>query len=209
MATEKHTIAVLGAGNVGGTLGPKWIEAGHQVAFGVSDPNGKHAQALRDKMGDKAVIGTVDTALSNNPEIVVLALPGAAVEPVITQYAKQLDGRIVIDVSNRSMGTGTMNSFDTLHKQVPNALPFRAFNTYGMPNFAQPFSQGTVSLFYCGPDGDARTTVEQLITDVGSEPVYVGGVDQVEVVDGLGRLWFALVMGQKRGMHTALKLLTD
>ncbi len=46
MATEKHTIAVLGAGNIGGTLGPKWIAAGHQVVFGVNDPNGKNAQRL-------------------------------------------------------------------------------------------------------------------------------------------------------------------
>ena len=210
MATEKLTITVLGAGNIGGTLGPKWVDAGHQVVFGVSDPNGKHAQAVRGKLGDKAVIGTVEEALGNNPEIVVLALPGPVLDTIITNHAKQLDGRIIIDASNRSMGTGTMNSFDALHKQVPNAVPFRAFNIYGAINFAQPqFAQGIVSLFFCGPDGDARSKIEQLITDVGPEPIYVGGVDQVEVVDGVGKLWFALAMGQKRGMHVALKLLTN
>ena len=38
MATEKLTGAVLGAGNVGGTLGGKWIAAGHRVVFAESDP---------------------------------------------------------------------------------------------------------------------------------------------------------------------------
>ncbi len=210
MATEKRTIAVLGAGNIGGTLGPKWVEAGHQVVFGVSDPNGKHAQTLRSKLGDKAVIGTAEDALGHNPEVVLLALPGPVVDTIITDYAKQLDGRIIIDAANRSLGNETMNSFKTLREQTPNALPFRAFNIYGSINFEQPqFAQGTVSLFFCGPDGDARAKVEQLITDVGPEPVYVGGVDQVGVVDGVTKLWVALVMGQKRGGHTALKLLTN
>ena len=30
-------IAVLGAGNIGGTLGKKWLAAGHEVVFGVRD----------------------------------------------------------------------------------------------------------------------------------------------------------------------------
>ena len=50
MTAGKLTIAVLGAGNIGSTLGRKWVAAGHQVAFGVNDPNGKHAQALRTEL---------------------------------------------------------------------------------------------------------------------------------------------------------------
>ncbi|MBA2677195.1 MAG: NAD(P)-binding domain-containing protein [Ktedonobacteraceae bacterium] len=208
MATEKQTIAVLGASNIGGTLGRKWVAAGHRVFFGVNDPNGKNAQSLRSDLGDKAVIGSVADALSNNPDVVELALPGTVVDEIISTYAKQLDGRIIIDSTNR-MGSSTMNSFETLHKQTPNAQTFRAFNTYGAVNFANPqFPQGTASLFYCGPNGDARTKVEQLITDIGPEPVYIGGVDQVNVVDGVAQLWLALAFGQKRGPNFAFKILT-
>ena len=56
-------IVVLGAGNIGGTLGRKWSTAGHQVTFGVSDPNGPLSQALRAELGDKIKIGTVADAL--------------------------------------------------------------------------------------------------------------------------------------------------
>lgn len=207
MSVEKLKIAVLGAGNIGGTVGRKWIAAGHQVVFGVSDQNGKHAQSLRSDLGDKAVIGSISDALSNNPDVVLLALPGPVVDTIISTYAKQLDGRIIIDAENR-MGSETMNGFGTLREYTPNAQPFRAFNTYGSVNFANPrFDQGVVSVFFCGPDGDARTKVEQLITDVGPEPVYVGGVDQVNVVDGITQLWFALAFGQKQGSHLAFKLL--
>ncbi len=31
-------IAILGAGDIGGTLGRKWARAGHTIAFGVKNP---------------------------------------------------------------------------------------------------------------------------------------------------------------------------
>src|SRR5947209_3591830 len=65
MTTGKLKIAVLGAGNIGGTLGRKWAEAGHQVFFGVNDPNGKNAQKLRSELGNKVTIGTASEALSS------------------------------------------------------------------------------------------------------------------------------------------------
>ncbi|HEV2582554.1 MAG TPA: NAD(P)-binding domain-containing protein, partial [Ktedonobacteraceae bacterium] len=61
-------ITVLGAGNIGGTLGRKWATAGHQVAFGVSDPNGERAQKLRGELGDTVSIGSVAEALSTSPD---------------------------------------------------------------------------------------------------------------------------------------------
>src|SRR5436305_1013497 len=109
MTTRTLHIAVLGAGNIGGTLGRKWGAAGHKVAFGVNDPNGKNAQKLRSELGDKVIIGSVAEALSTNPEVVVMAVPGTAMDATITQYANQLDSRIIIDTANR-MGGGPMNS---------------------------------------------------------------------------------------------------
>jgi len=207
MVTERQTVAVLGAGNIGSKLGRKWITRGHQVVFGVSDPKGKNAQRLRSDLGEKAVIGSVTDALSRNPEIVVMAVPATAMDTIVPTYAKQLDGRIIIDVTNR-MGSQTMNSFELLREQLPDALLFRAFNTYGGVNLENPqFAQSVATLFFCGPDGDARAKVEQLITDVGPEPAYIGGVEQVNVVDGVTQLWFALVFGQKRGQHLAFKIL--
>src|SRR2546428_861700 len=127
MMTGKLTIAVLGAGNIGGTLGRKWVAAGHRVAFGVSNPNGKHAQTLRSELGDKVTIGSVDDALNSNPDVVVMAIPGTAMDATITQYANRLDGRTIIDTANR-MGGGPMNSFATFQQHTPRARVFRAFN---------------------------------------------------------------------------------
>ena len=208
MSTTPLTIAVLGAGNIGGTLGRKWCAAGHQVAFGVSDPNGKNAQALRADLGDRVTIGTVDEALATNPGIVVMALPGVQMDALITKHAAQLDGRIIVDTANR-LDAGPLNSFATLHQHTPGAHLFRAFNTLGWENFANPIFNGVqADLFYCGPKGEAGAQVERLIADVGLNPVWLGDDEQVSLVDAIGKLWLTLVFGQGKDRNLAFKMLT-
>jgi predicted dinucleotide-binding enzyme len=207
MATENLNIAVLGAGNIGGTIGRKWVNAGYQVAFGVNDPDGKNAQALRSELGDRVQIGTVADALGGNPDVVLMSLPGAVMESTIAQYAAQLDGRIIIDATNK-MGALAMHSFGSLQQYAPAARIYRAFNTYGYENFANPEFDGVqADLFFCGTPGDSRAVVEQLIAAVGLRPVYLGGVEQVGMVDGITGVWFALAMGQSKGRHLAFKVL--
>ena len=201
-------IAVLGAGNIGGTLGRKWVAAGHQVAFGVADPQSSNkAQAVRADVGEAATFTEVAKALEG-ADVVVLAVPGAAVDELIRANAARLDGKTIIDASNR-MGGGPMNSVASLSATAPSARVYRAFNTLGWENFAEPVFGGVqADLFFAGPDGASRETVERLISDVGLRPVYVGGPDQVGVVDSLASLWFALALGQRKGRHLAFKVLT-
>jgi len=207
MAEEKLAVAVLGAGNIGGTLGKKWSVAGHQVRFGVNNPAGKNAQALRAGLGDGVVIGTIEEVLQGNPDIVVIALPGGAVESVAQTYAAQLNGRIIIDAANR-MGEDSMHNLAPFQQHAPQAQLYRAFNSLGWENFAEPnFSGIQADLFYCGPGGEPKAKVEQLISDVGLRPVYLGGSEQVGLVDSIASLWFALAFGQKKGRHIAFKVL--
>jgi 8-hydroxy-5-deazaflavin:NADPH oxidoreductase len=201
-------IVVLGAGNIGGTLGRKWVAAGHQVVFGVNNPDGEKARKLRSELGNGAVIQTTDEALANNPDVVLLAIPGAAMNGTIAQYAQQLDGKIIIDAAN-NMTAGTPNSFAALQQYAPHSPIYRAFNTLGWENFANPNFDGIAAdLFFCGTDGPPRATVEQLISDIGLRPVYLGGVEQVGLVDSLLRLWFTLASAQGKGRNLAFKMLT-
>ena len=49
--------------------------------------------------------------------------------------------------------------------------------------------------------------VEQLISAVGLRPVYLGGVEQLGLLDSIAALWFTLALGQKKGRHLAFKAL--
>jgi predicted dinucleotide-binding enzyme len=207
MAAKPLTIAVLGAGNIGSTLGKKWRDAGHQVCFGVRDPMGEHAQALRAELGDQVAIGTLEDVLQGKPDVVLIALPGGAVASIAQQYAAELNGRIIVDAANR-MGEDSMHNLAPFQQYAPQAQLYRAFNSLGWENFAEPTFDGTqADLFYCGLDGDSRAIVEQLISDVGLRPVYLGGNEQMGLLDSIAALWFTLAFGQKKGRHLAFKVL--
>jgi 8-hydroxy-5-deazaflavin:NADPH oxidoreductase len=140
--------------------------------------------------------------------IVVMALPGTAMESSIKANSAQLDDKIIIDTANR-LGGGPMNSLATFQQFTPHAQIYRAFNTLGWENFADPLFDGIpADLFYCGPDGEPQKAVEQLISDIGLRPIYLGGVEQTSLVDSIGSLWFALVFGQRKGRHLAFKVLS-
>ncbi|HEY0757493.1 MAG TPA: NAD(P)-binding domain-containing protein [Ktedonobacteraceae bacterium] len=204
MAT--YRIAVLGAGNIGGTLGKKWLAAGHQVVFGIRDPASLHIQALEAGLGASIASGSLAQAIEG-AEIVLFAIPGGIMEETIIQHAAQLDGKILIDAANNIRGSST-NSMAAFRAHTPRSAAYRAFNTYGWENFADPSYQGIqADLFYSGPDGEPRVMVEQLISEIGLQPVRVGDTDQADLVDSLLRFWFTLA--QRQGSrHIALKLLT-
>lgn len=86
-------IAVIGKGNIGGTLGSKWIAAGHDVVYGTKDgsgqgPGGAPVQPIGDAVKDA--------------DVVVLAVPGQVVPDVVNEHGAALAGKIVIDAANRS-----------------------------------------------------------------------------------------------------------
>jgi 8-hydroxy-5-deazaflavin:NADPH oxidoreductase len=199
-------ITIVGAGNIGRTLGAKWAQAGHAVVFGVRDPQSASAQ-LAVAAGSGVTVDTFKGAISFG-EIVVLAVPASAVEAIVTSQANILDGKVIIDATNK-VGAAEMNSIRLLAEQAPQAHLFRAFNSLGWENFAEPQIGGTqVDLFFCGADGVYRQDVERLITDIGLRPIYVGGLEQVPIVDNLARLWFALALGRQMGRHLAFRLLS-
>jgi hypothetical protein len=201
-------ITILGAKNIGGTLGRAWAAAGHQVRFGVRTVANPDVQALVQELGETASVTSVADAIQSG-EAVVFAIPGQAMEATIAEHASALAGKIVIDAAN-NIGAPTMNSLAAFAAHVPTAQVFRAFNSLGWENFAHPrFGDIQADLFFSGPAGRAQAQVEQLIADVGLRPVWVGGPEQTPLVDAIGGLWFVLALGQGRGRHLAFKLLTD
>lgn len=187
-------IAVIGAGNIGGTLGEKWRAAGHTVAYGgrTTDPTGPGGQP----------VVTVADALAD-ADAVLLSLPGPAVTEVVAEIGPALDGKVVIDPANR-IGQPEFNSHAAIIAAAPNASYVRAFNTLGWENLAAP--PAGADLFFAA-DPAARATAEELITAVGLGPVYVGDASARGTVDAVLSLWFALVTQQGGNRKLAFRVL--
>ncbi len=173
-------IAVIGTGNIGGSLGTKWRTAGHDVTFG-----GRAASA--DGPGGAPVVSIPD-ALADS-DVVLLAVPGKAAADLVTANAAALNGKIIIDATN-NVGAQEVNSHAAVAASAPDAHYARAFSTLGWENFVTP-PEGACLFF--AADAAARPAVEELITATGLEPAFVGDASAARTVDGVLPLWFALV----------------
>ena len=189
-------IAVIGKGNIGGSLGRKWRTAGHDVVYGARDGSGEGP-------GGAPVLG-IGNALKD-ADVVLLAVPGKVVPDVVSEHRAALAGKTVIDAVNR-IGAPEFDSRAIIADAAPQARYVRAFNTLGWENFVNPLP-GT-DLFFAA-DPAARATAEELIEAVGLRPAFVGDAGATATVDALLPLWFALVQQNGGNRRLALRLVTE
>ncbi|MCW2938950.1 MAG: oxidoreductase coenzyme F420-dependent protein [Actinomycetia bacterium] len=194
-------VAVIGTGPIGGTLGRAFARGGHQVVFGSRHPEGSSAA------GDTgATVASAEAAVKGS-EVVVLALPGTAVDEFLDAFGPLLADRLVVDATNRITAKAP-NGLESLRDKAPGARYARAFSSLGLENFENPLYDGVPADLFFSSEVDDRDLVEQLVTAVGLRPVYLGA-GQEGTVDGLLRLYFALAVEQGHGRHLAFRMLTD
>jgi hypothetical protein len=187
-------ISIIGTGFIATTLGSALSAAGHRITYGSRHPDD-------DSTPSAPSVVSVGDALTGS-EVIILAIPGAAVAELAAEHGAALAGKLVIDTTNQ-MGTPVANARASLPSSVRYA---RAFNTLGGENMADPvFGDERADMFFSAPVGD-RETLETVIEAVGLRPIYVGE-DQEAIIDALFQLWVALAMRQGRGRRLALRLL--
>ena len=91
-------IAVVGAGRIGGTLGKERARAGQEVHFGIRNPQKPEVRDLVKSLGANASVSIPDAI--GRGDVVVFAIPGAAMKETITAFARALDGKTIIDATN-------------------------------------------------------------------------------------------------------------
>jgi NADPH-dependent F420 reductase len=204
-------IAVIGAGNVGGTLGKRWAQAGHEVAFGARDPADARVAALVRESGPGAQAASVPEA-ARGADVVALAVPWENAQEALAA-AGELRGRILIDATNpvvltpeglrRGLVIGhTTSGAEEVARWAEGARVVKAFNTTGWPNMADPLygSQG-LSMPLCGDDAEAKKVVADLARQLGFEPVDVGPLRSARYLEPLAMLWIDLAVLQGFGTN--------
>jgi predicted dinucleotide-binding enzyme len=205
------TIAIIGAGNIGGALAALWTERGHTVWVGVRDAQSERVRKLKQKTN--ANLTTVADAVSK-AEIVALCVPWHAV-PATLGEAGSWAGKILIDVTNplaadlQSMEIGTTTSAgEMIAEWFPQARVVKAFNTIGAYLFGNAQFDGlSADGYYCGNDEAAKAVVGPLIADAGFEPVDVGLLRSARMLEALAMFWIDLKVNQRIQGDFAFKLL--
>src|SRR6266581_9492372 len=185
-SASKLKIGSIGAGRMGGALGALFIKAGHPVMF-----SSRHPENLKDlaaRLGPLAQVGTVEQAVAFG-DVVVMVVPYAALEEIGKAHGRVIaTKKLVMDVCNpiarrdgddlvkwvgEQGGAGLASA-----KLLPGARIVRAFNgiSYRRVGPIAHRQGGLVGVPIAGDDKKAIAIAEQLIRDIGFEPVLVGGL---------------------------------
>lgn len=204
-------IAIIGTGNVGGTLGRRWAEAGHHVIFGTRTPDSDKIKVLLAAAGSNARAAMTDEAVAE-AEVVVLATPWNAVESLVASLG-DLSGKILVDCTNPiapglqlALGTTTSGA-EQVAAWTTGARVVKAFNTTGAENMADPIYDGQATvMLICGDDSQAKTVVGQLAEALGFEAVDVGPLSAARHLEPFALVWIRLAMVQGLGRDIAFRL---
>jgi predicted dinucleotide-binding enzyme len=205
-------IGIIGYGNVGGTLGRRCAEIGHDVTFGVRDKTSPKVTELLNSITTTASATDVDSALQLS-DIIVLATPWDAVQDIL-KNKDSINNKIVIDCTNPLSGIdgltiGTTSSAgEKVSMWAHGAKVVKAFNSTGSKNMDNPkYGEDRAVMFVCGEDNDAKNLTKSLVEELGFDAIDAGGIIASRWLEPLAMLWINLAYKQGMGQNIAFKLM--
>ncbi|GAB2646335.1 NADPH-dependent F420 reductase [Nocardia goodfellowii] len=197
-------IGIIGAGNMARALGGGWVAAGHEVVVGARD-----RAAAAESAG---AIGARDGSIADAAgfgEVILLALPVAALDEVLRANAEALGGRTLVDCTNafapdfaNPHGPTTFPlSEDAVAERISATVPaadvVKAFNLLAAEVFQGPersFEGRTLTVPLCGDNPAAVGQVAGLVEDLKLRPVHAGGLARARYLEATSNfivgLWF-------------------
>jgi NADPH-dependent F420 reductase len=194
-------VAIIGTGNVGRALGGTIARAGHEVTLAARDAD-KTREVARE-VGATAAETAAQAA--EGADVVILAVPYAALPEVAEELGVQAAGTVVIDVTNplkpdySGLATdGGPSAAEQLAERLPEARVAKAFNTLFGSIQADPDAAGTTAdALYATNDDEARRTIARLIASLGFRPVDAGSLDAARQMEALA--WLNMRMQMQYG----------
>ena len=177
-------VTVIGTGTMG------------QAIAGLVTPGGHSLEVITAADTDKTVTG----------DIVILAVPYAAVAGIVEARGASLAGKIVVDITNPV----NFETFDSLvvaadssaAAELATALPsskvLKAFNT----TFAATLASGkvgdlTTTVLIAGDDADAKALLGGVVSAAGLDAIDAGALKRARELEALGFLQISLAAAEK------------
>lgn len=191
-------VGVIGSATVGQTLAQGFKKHGHEVRIASRTPA---------KLGDFSTTsgiaaGTLED-VAKWADVAVLAVKGTIAEEAIrTAGDTNLQGKIVIDTTNPIADTAPVDGvvqyftgpnsslLEQLQKAFPSIRFVKAFSSVGAARMVNPnFKDGKPTMFYCGNDSGAKTTVAGFLDQFGWEGLDLGTAAAARAIEPLAQLW--------------------
>jgi len=217
MAISDDTVAIIGTGNIGGTLAADLAAGGQDFVLAGRDEQA--ARKIAAGLGGHAEAVSVDEAV-DRARVLVPAVWLDDFEQFIARYRDLLAGKVIIDPTNPVGPDGAGGYRKVIDEQessgqlLAGLLPagahlVKAFGTLsaGTPAAASRREPDRAVLFYAADDDTAGDLVTGLIRAAGFDPVRVGGLDQSIRIEMFGDLHEYGALGRVVTRTEALKTL--
>ncbi|NKB35111.1 MAG: NADP oxidoreductase [Pseudomonadales bacterium] len=183
-------IGIIGSGRIGGSVGLRWAEAGHEILFSSRNP--EQLAVLVAQAGPKCRAGFPQEAAEFG-DVVLVAVPYSATPQIGRDYGHLMQGKIVIDCGNPyvqrdgemaaaalAIGTGVAST-----EFLPGVRLVRAFNALSWREVQDEAHRDgeRIAIPIAGDDQEAVAVATQLVIDSGFDPVVVGGLDRAREFD--------------------------
>ncbi len=210
-------VTIIGAGNMGRGIATRLLSGGHSVT--LIDHDDSQATELAKQLQASARSGaTVSSAAAGGPlkdEVIVLAVSYPVVSEVIKQYGKQLDGKIIVDITNTLNDTFTEPRFDNtsgaeeIAKLLPKSKIVKAFNT----TFAGTLVAGQVvgqplDVLIASDDASAKALLISLAQSGGLRAVDAGPLRRARQLEAIGFMHITLQGALDTNWGSAVKFIS-
>jgi NADPH-dependent F420 reductase len=211
-------LTIIGTGNMARAIATRALAGGHSITLLSHQPG--NAEPLAKDLEAEGNAGD-HTGQAGDPlrgDVVVLAIPYAATEDVISRYGDALAGKVVIDITNpvdlatfdQLVTPPDSSAAEEIQRMAgPDARVVKAFNT----TFAGTLVHGNVSgqpldVLIASDDQDAKDTVARLAADGGLRAIDVGPLRRARQLEHTGFLHMAIQQSLGTGFGSALKFLS-
>jgi len=208
-------IAILGTGTVGVTIGSRLIELGHSVMMGSRTANNEKAQTFVSKHTNNALSGTFEQSAKFG-EIIINATKGENSIEALKLVGKNLDNKIIIDVSNPldfSNGmppcliphlSNTNSLGEEIQKTFPLSKVVKTLNTMWCGLMVNPImiNNGNHINFICGNDLEVKDKVKLLLNEFGwkNENILdLGDITSARATESVLPIWLRVYGATKNG----------
>jgi predicted dinucleotide-binding enzyme len=207
-------IAVFGTGQVGDSIGSKLVELGHKVMMGSRTADNEKAKAFVAKHAGKATTGTYADAAAFCEIIFNCTAGVGSVQALKMAGEKNLDGKIIVDISNPldfSKGmppTLTVVNTSSLGEEIQQTFPttkvVKALNTMWTGLMVNPgmLNGGDHSTFLSGNDAAAKEEVKKILQSFGwneSNIIDLGDISTARGTEMYLPLWLRIYGARKSG----------
>jgi 8-hydroxy-5-deazaflavin:NADPH oxidoreductase len=194
----KSKVAIIGLGKIGEAIATNLVKGNYSVVLASRDL--EKAKSLADRIGNLATAKEISAAIKE-ADVIIPAIYFNSFKDFFQTYAIELEGKIIVDVSNPIAPDGKggfkkiVGEHESAGQILSNLIPksaklIKAFGTLGAGSLLEAAfnSPERKVLFYASDSTESNQQIEEIISSSGFDPFHVGGIDQSIRIEVFGDL---------------------